>query len=350
MANFGVRSDLPAFRILVNGTALTDEARADVLSIEVHQDIDNLSMFALQLNSWDENRVKWVDGPLFSEGASVEIRMGFEGATLHLVFAGEITGLEPSFTADAFTLTVRGYDRRHRLLRGQKTRSFVQMTDSDIAAAVAAGAGLISQTTSTGAALEYVLQHNQTDLEFLRERARRIGFEVTVEDRTLHFRPPAFESRPVATLSLGEDLAEFSARLSTMTQVGQVEVRAWDRKDRQVIVSQAGSTPAMGGTITGPAASDRAAGKARSVSVQQPVLTYAEAEGMAKSRFTEMALSFIQAEGVCVGGRSELRAGTVITIDGVGRRFSGPYYVTGVTHTLTPERYATAFTAKRNAT
>jgi phage protein D len=33
--------------------------------------------------------------------------------------------------------------------------------------------------------LPYVLQHNQTDLEFLAVRARRINFEVVVTDRDL---------------------------------------------------------------------------------------------------------------------------------------------------------------------
>ena len=37
-------------------------------------------------------------------------------------------------------------------------------------------------------------------------------------------------------------------------------------------------------------------------------------------------------------------------IAGAGRRFSGPYYVTSVTHTLTAEHYGTAFTVRRNAT
>jgi phage protein D len=63
-----------------------------------------------------------------------------------------------------------------------------------------------------------------------------------------------------------------------------------------------------------------------------------------------MALSFVQGEGVCSRGRPELRAGTVIRIAGAGRRFSGLYYVTSVTHTLTAAQYTTAFTVKRTAT
>src|SRR5262245_56232372 len=222
-------------------------------------------MFTLQLNNWDETTlgVKWVDRPLFSEGSTVKIQMGYEGAgPLYTTMVGEITGLEAEFTAaDPFTLTVRGYDRRHRLLRGHKTRSFVNMKDSDIVRRVAAEAGLRPQVVDTRIRLEYVLQHNQTDLDFIRGRAQRLGYEITVEDRTLHFRPPPLGAPATATLSLGDDLAEFSPRLSTMTQVGRMEVHGWDPKQKRPItagVGAGGERSTMGGSISGPQAGDRA--------------------------------------------------------------------------------------------
>ena len=45
-----------------------------------------------------------------------------------------------------------------------------------------------------------------------------------------------------------------------------------------------------------------------------------------------------------------LAAGKVIKIEGLGRRFSGLYYVTATSHTYTPAAgYRTAITVKRNA-
>jgi phage protein D len=64
-----------------------------------------------------------------------------------------------------------------------------------------------------------------------------------------------------------------------------------------------------------------------------------------------MALTFISGEGVCSVGHPDLRAGTVIKIAGAGRRFSGPYYLTSTTHTITAKQgYRTTFTVRRNAT
>ena len=48
----------------------------------------------------------------------------------------------------------------------------------------------------------------------------------------------------------------------------------------------------------------------------------AEADQIAKARLNEMALELITGHGLCLG-RTDLRAGKVIKIDGVGKRFSG---------------------------
>lgn len=349
-------STLPVLNVRINGALLSEEARADLSAVTVHEDVTALGMFTLRLYNWDEQTLalKWVDDTLFAEGNDVEIQMGY-GTDVSTLFAGEITGLEPTFsTEEPVMLTVRGYDQRHRLLRGRKTRSFVQMKDSDIARQIANAAGLRAQVEDTKTKLEYVLQHNQSDLEFLQERARRIGYEVAAEGKTLYFRSPPVNKQATLTLSVTDDLAEFFPRLTTMAQVGQVEVHGWDPKKKQAIVAQAGvgkETGKMGGSVTGPQAANRASGRSIRLEVRWPLFSKQEADQMATGRFNELALSYITAEGACISGVPALRAGVVVKIEGVGRRFSGLYYITSATHTFTSEDgYRTAFTARRNST
>ena len=61
-------------------------------------------------------------------------------------------------------------------------------------------------------------------------------------------------------------------------------------------------------------------------------------------------LGLISGEGMC-WGRTDLQAGKVIKLDGLGKRFSGQYYVTAVTHRYRSDRgYYTHFQVQRNAT
>ncbi len=106
----------------------------------------------------------------------------------------------------------------------------------------------------------------------------------------------------------------------------------------------------MGGSTTGPAAVDAAFGRSAAVTVDDPVFSQAEADRSALGRFNAMALAHTIGEGLCLG-RPALGAGTVVRIDGAGKRFSGLYYVTSAVHSYSPRRgYRTAFTVKRNAT
>jgi phage protein D len=328
-----------------------------ILYVSVHEDVEALGMFTVTLYAWDETKLSpmWVDDSLFREGNSVEIQMGFEGLSVTTRMVGEITGLEPEFSVtQAPTLTVRGYDRRHRLLRGYKTRSFTKVKDSEIARQIATEAGLTGRVVDSTVTLDYVLQQNQTDLDFLRERARRIGYEVVAEDTTLHFRPPRTNQAPTAVLSLDDTLIEFSPRLTTMTQVGEVIVRGWDRTQKQAIVAKASAgqeTSLMGGNTSGPQAARRAFGTASGVIVQQPFSSKAEADQIALGRLNTQALAYISGEGVCNGGNPHVRAGEVVKIVGVGRRFSGLYYVTATAHTFSATAgYTTSFSVRRNAT
>ena len=68
----------------------------------------------------------------------------------------------------------------------------------------------------------------------------------------------------------------------------------------------------------------------------------------AQSDHDEKSLNFISANGSCIGN-PKLIAGMVIGISGIGKRYSGPYYVVSATHTIDANGYRTTFQAKRNA-
>jgi phage protein D len=341
--------------VRINGSDPPPEAAADLIAVIVHEDIWAASMFALELINWDMGKLKvtWADDELFAEGSEVEIQMGYVD-DLETLMIGEIIGLEPEFcTEEVPKVTVRGYDRRHRLMRDRKTRSFVQLKDSDIASQIAREADLTPQVEDSGVHHDYVLQHNQTDMEFLQERADRIGHEVVVENKTLYFRPIQHTEPKTLSLARGVDLMEFYPRLSAVGQVGAFQVRGWDPKGKSEIIGQAGigdESTTMGGRATGQTTADDTFGQAMATSVNRPVLSQAEADQIALGRFRDMGLAYITGEGVCVG-RKDLRAGTVVEVEGVGERFGGLYYVTSATHTCTPARgYRTVFNFRRNAT
>lgn len=342
---------VPVVELALDGAPAPSAMLADVAAVSVEQEIAALSMFTVVLANWDPDAltVTWSDSDRLAIGTTVRITMGYLDEALP-VMVGDVTGWEPTFAADRPpTLTVRGYDHGHLLTRGRRTRAFTGKTDSAIASEVARDAGLDAAVEDTGVPLDYVVQTNQTDLEFLRRRADLIGYEVFVRDEVLHFRRPQFRADPVATLHVGADLVEFTPRLGSLTQVGELVVRGWDVTAKEAVVGRPGSAAPMGGTASGPALADRVFTASKAATVDTPVQSRAEADRRAEGRFADMALDYVQGEAECIG-RPDLRAGTVVDIQGAGRTFSGPYYLTSVTHELTvDDGYRTHLGLRRNA-
>jgi phage protein D len=317
-------------------------------------EIDIPGMFSLELTSRNlmPGDVLWVDEKTFNIGTPVEIKT----AAGELLIEGEITALELECARETVsTLTVHGYDYRHRLGRNQATLSFTQMKDSAIVQQLAARANLACEVTDTQIVLDYVLQHNQSDLEFLQARARRIGYEISIRGKTLGFHPQALGNSPRALaplkLRVPEEVTRFSPRLSSASQVAQAEVRGWNMREKKPVVGRSGSPPRGTGMgqESGAYEASQAFGRVQHRRVNQPVATAAEADQIAQGQFRQRALGYITGDGQCVG-QARLQAGCTVEIQKVGDRFGGQYYITAATHSFGPEQaYTTDFSFKRDA-
>jgi phage protein D len=347
------RPVVPSFGVKLNGEPLVADMAMWIVNVVVEDDLNLPGMFTLELISKQNNNlpVAWTDESRLSLGTQIEISMGY-GDERESLIVGEIMALEPTFTIDGPpTLVVRGFDRRHRLSRTRRTRSFVEQKDSDIAEQIGADAGVLVTATDSGVRHPYVLQSDQTDLEFLRERARRMRYELAMEGEVLLFRPIANDGSTVVTLTLSGDLFEFRPRMS-FVPITEINVLGWDPKEKQAITAAArvgneASTMA-GAKSAAQVAEDLLTTQVETV-VRSPVASQAEADQIAIARFNAAALDFIHGEGRA-RGRTDVRAGTVIRIDDLGKRFSGQYYVTSVVHRYSRrDGYLTDFRAQRNA-
>ncbi|MBV9270720.1 MAG: hypothetical protein JO165_06475, partial [Candidatus Eremiobacteraeota bacterium] len=77
------------------------------------------------------------------------------------------------------------------------------------------------------------------------------------------------------------------------------------------------------------------------------------ANGQAKQLAREIMRNIMQTmltASVTAPGLPDIRAGRKVEITDVGSRFSGPYLVTGSTHTIDDSGYRTSFTARREKT
>ncbi len=338
---------LPQFFVKINGQNVSQEFMTDVQEIVVDSTLYLPEMATIVLQDPD---LKWVDDSgLLDLGKSLEISAQSSeefGGEQGLLFKGEITALEPSFSADGkTTMLIRGYSKSHRLHRGKQVKTFLKQKDSDIASSIAGEVGLSPTVDATSVTYDYILQNNQTNMEFLQGRAERIGYQAFAQDGKLYFKKGEANLGDGPTLKFGDNLRTFQPALSSTHQADKVVVKGWDPAQKKSIKGQATPNSAMNqGGIgkTGGAAAKSAFGAAEAVIVTRPVVSQAEADALATGLANDLCGEFIEAEGMC-DGHPQVKAGWRITIDGVGTRFGGKYFVTAATHIWNANGYETRF-------
>jgi phage protein D len=350
----------------IDGQPAANNVIEDILQIVVEESLHLPGMFTLMIrNDYFSSRTgenPWLYDKTFAIGKSIEIGLtsstsesaDFDDSREETLLKGEITAIEAHFNPESQApVIVRGYDISHRLHRGRYNRSFQNMTDTDVVKKIIGEAGIQAGTIDDsggpygfGDPVGYIFQENQTNMEFLRERASRHGFELFVQDGKLNFRKPSANTS--LSLIWLKDINSFNVRVSSAEQVDSVEVRGWDYQNKQVIVSTKSSQTAEVITSTdqgkGKKVSTAFNGTPKMIVVNQPISKSQESDEIAQSLYNELSGEFVQADA-SAEGNPEIRPGKTIQLKDLGK-YSGKYYVTETRHLFTGRVYTTEFSVR----
>lgn len=339
------------FKIYDAGSLVGDEVRQAVIQITVDDAIGQASVATIKL--LDENS-KLSDGTKFKVGNEVKIDLGYVGTTKQ-VFMGEVTGWQGAFPRRGNqTLTVIAKDKFHRLRRNRRQKTFSEMKDSDAVSEAAQEAGLSMGTVDpTPITQNCIIQWNETDADFILERANLFGWETFVDDKgKLVFRKPDLAGSKVATLEWHKELRTFSTSLALHDQQKELKVTAWDMVAKTKLEASAlegDERNTMGGTVFGAGAVADVDASDPTHYTTNPGKTADEVDAYAKGLFQRRAERFVRGAGTCIGDPNVVK-GKVIELTGLGNYLSGPYYVQRAVHVLAPGRaYVTEFDVLRTA-
>jgi phage protein D len=395
---------VPRFEVKIAGANLPQNVLRDVLQVTYTDNIKELDSFEFTVNNWDAEKreFKYVGSEttdslaknplhqLFNPSRhDVEVAMGYQ-KNLTLMTKGNFTTMEPSFPSSGGpTLTVRGLNILHKLRSKQYT--YAWMTDeqhpsgwkeSEIAKSLTTlpdpdhkeegknkegkkrfplAVEIDENALSKEHPITYVAQDSQYDIDFLLSRARRIGYVVFIKEeerekgrvtkeRRLYFGPSEANHpglRPLTfELKWGISLIDFKPTLTTANQVKSVVVQGYDRSTKKPITGKASlDEPRFGLNRDLIKLLESSDARDERV-VDRPVSTQQEADELARAILRERSKDLVKASGTCVG-LPELRAGQRVTIDGLGARFSGEYFVTDTVHTINDSGYITRFGVRR---
>jgi phage protein D len=356
----------PAFQIIVNGSRIEADVSYEIEQVQVVSKPDTLDTFSFTIAN-PMPKMRWThtsDADLFREGNMVKIAMGYVD-DLQDMIEGEITKISPSFPAgDIPSVGIEGHSLLHRLQGSNNTRSFQNVTDKDIAEKIGQDLNLQVEADDPGIQIEYVMQSCRTDLDFLRERARKLHYEILVEDKKLIFRKSQEATSKTYTLVWAQTqlaaatgsnvlpLTTFSLEMNAKATPKKTQSRSWDPTTKQALVSNAGpsdQTSKMGGAQAGgDVGSDAFKTDTTLVNVNTPFGSQAECDEHAKASHNNQAMNLVTGSAETIGV-PDLRAGTVVQMLGVGPRFEGDYRIDEATHDIGGDGYKTSLKLRRNS-
>ena len=315
------------------------ELKTDLMSFIIERDMFQPDMASIVLSN---------EGGKYAAmklAADVEISIGNEAGTA--VYKGEVIGLEPVYRGgEKQRILVRCMNKFHRLLRHRKSVTFTDKTDEQILKQVVGDAGLkLDWKHEKSIPYKHVYQHNQTDMEFLRTRAARMGCHVWCVDKTVFVKQPDLQQGPAVKLSTSKPVGEsgeptiksFTPRLSTANILKKVTVRGWNPETKELITGESAAQASKLGPTNAVGASGDL-GKEETFTVDHPIWSQEEAAALAKARLVDLSLTFITGEcELTIDPARQL--GEVVSITAnddpdtkANDPFNGRYYVMGVTH------------------
>jgi Bacteriophage probable baseplate hub protein len=356
---------VPLFEVKLRGRALEKDVFRDITQVSYQDNIEEVDSFEITINNWDAEtcKFKYLDTDLFDPGKELELWMGYFGKEkLRLMIKGQITSLRPSFPAAGQpTLAISGLNVIHKFRTEQVSHAYEKRTDSQIAEEVGQRLGIKVRTAATNETPhKYVLQDNKYDIIFLMERARRVGYDLFVEEKgqdgkseepNLYFGPSDNIRRVTYKLEYGKSLVEFKPELTTARQVGEVTVKGWDAVKKKPITQTAKRSDLKTKGVGAKGKQDaieKAFSARKEIIADRPIHSEDEAKKLAVATLENIAKDMVKGNGSTVG-LPDLRAGGVVELKGMGEggRFNGRYFIVSTTHSISDSGYTTQFECRR---
>jgi Rhs element Vgr protein len=211
---------------------------------------------------------------------------------------------------------------------GRKNAYFKDKPDSDIMTTILGNAPVTADVETTSVTHKQMVQYYTTDWDFLLARARANGKMVFTEGDTVTIKAPAISGRSVCTLLYGATILEMDAEIDARLQYSAVKGVTWDPA-QQAMVEKEGADPgnvAPGNLVSSDLAS--VAGPSH-FHLQQTSLLETEAQSWADAQWLQSKLSQVNGRMKCEGFGG-IKPGDMVTLAGIGDRFNGDAFVTGV--------------------
>lgn len=320
---------LATFTIVAGGTPL--DGQYSIVSIEVRREANRIPKATIVLIDGDPSAQTFAisEEDTLIPGADVEIRGGYSSEESTL-FIGVITRHRIEIAPDGgHRLVVEIRDPVFRLSQGRRSRNFTDLTDADVMEQIISlHPGLTPQVEATTQSHPQIVQHQVSDWDFLVIRAEMNDCDVIAIDGTVNIAPPTQVGAAVASAIFGQGLFAAELELDAETQLAGVETGGWDTANQELTLTDTDDAATPGpGDISG-----REMATGVTTALRHPgARDQSTLDRWAGAEMGRQRRAAIRGR-LKVQGTEVLVPGVLIELEGMGSRFNGLAYVSGIRH------------------
>ncbi len=332
-------ADLPSFKILVGGQAVSPEYQ--IQGVAVSRSFNRVAEAQLLILDGDaaseDFKVSAADE--FVPGNEVEIKAGYHGEE-ETLFKGIIVqhGLRVYQNRPA-VLRVECKDAAFKLTVGRNSGYYYEMTDTEIIEELANKAGVTPEVDSTNVTHPGMVCFYASDWDFILTRAEANGLLVSTYDGTLAVKAPDASGDPVLSLTYGGNILDFEARMDARFQYDTAKAYAWDMANQEMLELEGADAGAESPGNIGESDLAGVVGlNDGRVLKHGGQLSDAELQAWADGQRLKSGYSKVRGR-VRIQGFSQVKPGDMIELNGVGDRFNGKVLVSGVRHEINSKNW-----------
>lgn len=337
MNNSGViqtskNADLVTHKILIEGTELSKTYQ--VKSIVVQNEVNRIPMAQIVLTDGEasERDFKLSNEDLLIPGKKIEITAGYHNDE-ETIYKGIVIKHSIKIKSGTSLLIIECKDEAVKLTIGRKSKYFYDVKDSEAFEEIIGAYGLQKDVEATNFSHKELVQYNTSDWDFMVSRAQANGKLCFVENGKIIISKPNVKSSSVETVTFGASLLDFDAEIDARNQFAKVSSYSWDYSNQELVEIEAKDPGiSLNGNLT---VSDLA----ETIELENlelrhgGTITEAELQDWADAKLLFQQLSKIRGR-VKFQGIPAVKPNTIITLEGVGDRFNGKAYITGVFHEI----------------
>lgn len=334
--------DLISYSIMVNGSEVPGTMM--VTEVEVKKEVNKIPTAQVTIidGNWAEMDFSAAANDLFKPGNPIKITLGYKQKE-EPVFEGVIVALGIRVPEDGVpVLTVKSVDKAAKMTVDRKNAYFADQKDSDIMSKLIGDHGLSADVTATSIQHERVLQFQASDWDTVLTRAEANGMIVVVDDGKVIVGKPKTEAGPLS-LTMGSDISKMDLELDSRFQVGSVSTEGWDFSQNAVTHSESvePEVPALG-NLTGKKMSEVLGASDYRLHSAGPI-SAAELKEWASAKLMRSRFSMIRGK-ISFLGHAAAKPNTTIDLSGLGTRFTGKAFISGVYHRVKDMNWETEIT------